>query len=224
MVDATGETKQVLRVAFDRRLKLEFHGARITSDGGLLAYHELDDALGLTATAASTLAEGRCGKNIRHSRSRKGSSTCVGPGCPAPYLPGQRGPAAAVRARLQPDQLPAQPSTAERGGAMVALDPAREAGEDRRPDRAPRPLPRVPAGRGGGAACPVRRDPAPDRPPARTARRGGLTRASREDGPETRREPCAEIDRRHQSGPNPPAGRSRAAPCAWDLPPDTHFC
>src|SRR3954471_16157982 len=66
MADATGETKEPLRVAFDRRLKLEFHGARITSDGGLLAYRELDDALGLTATAASTLAEGRRGKNIRH--------------------------------------------------------------------------------------------------------------------------------------------------------------
>jgi Transposase DDE domain group 1 len=66
MADATGETEKPLRVAFDRRLKLEFHGARITSDGGLLAYRELDDALGLTATAASTLAEGRRGKNIRH--------------------------------------------------------------------------------------------------------------------------------------------------------------
>ena len=66
MADATGETKEPLRVAFDRRLKLEFHGARITSDGGLLAYRELDDALGLTATAVSALAEGRRGKNIRH--------------------------------------------------------------------------------------------------------------------------------------------------------------
>jgi hypothetical protein len=35
MADATGETKEPLRVAFDRRLKLKFHGARITSDGGL---------------------------------------------------------------------------------------------------------------------------------------------------------------------------------------------
>src|SRR3954468_6134693 len=66
MADATGETKEPLRVTFDRRLKLEFHGARITSDGGLLAYRELDDALGLTATAAAALAEGRRGKNIRH--------------------------------------------------------------------------------------------------------------------------------------------------------------
>src|SRR5215212_3801772 len=66
MADATGETKEPLRIAFDRRIKLEFHGARITSDGGLLAYGELDDALGLTAMAASALAEGRRGKNTRH--------------------------------------------------------------------------------------------------------------------------------------------------------------
>ena len=67
MPDATGEGQELrLRVAFDRRIKLEFHGARITSDGGLLAYRELDDTVGLTATAASTLAEGRRGKNIRH--------------------------------------------------------------------------------------------------------------------------------------------------------------
>ena len=67
MADATGEAKQPpLRVTFDRRLKLEFHGARITSDGGLLAYRELDDALGLTTMAAATLAEGRRGTNIRH--------------------------------------------------------------------------------------------------------------------------------------------------------------
>src|SRR3954463_16640806 len=66
MADATGETKEALRVAFDRRLKLEFHGARITSDGGLLAYRELDDALGLTAMGVSALAEGRRGTNIRH--------------------------------------------------------------------------------------------------------------------------------------------------------------
>ncbi len=67
MADATGEAKRPpLRVAFDRRLKLECHGARITSDGGRLADRALDDALGLTTIGVSGLAEGRRGANIRH--------------------------------------------------------------------------------------------------------------------------------------------------------------
>jgi hypothetical protein len=55
-----------LQVDFDRRLRLEFHGSRITSDAGLLAYRELDDALGLTDLAGSVLSDGRRGKNTRH--------------------------------------------------------------------------------------------------------------------------------------------------------------
>ncbi len=54
------------RVDFDRRLKLEFHGSKITSDAGLLAYRELDHALGLTGMAGTILTEARRGKNIRH--------------------------------------------------------------------------------------------------------------------------------------------------------------
>jgi hypothetical protein len=67
MGDPTGETKaEALRLDFDRRLKLQFHGSVITSDGGLLAYRELDDVLGLTTTGGGRLAEARTGKNRRH--------------------------------------------------------------------------------------------------------------------------------------------------------------
>ena len=67
MEHPTGEADDgSLRVEFDRRLKLEFHGSRITSDAGLLAYRELDDALGLTDIAGAALSECRRGKNTRH--------------------------------------------------------------------------------------------------------------------------------------------------------------
>jgi hypothetical protein len=39
MAEATGEADRAdLRVAFDARLKLEFHGSRVTSDAGRLAF------------------------------------------------------------------------------------------------------------------------------------------------------------------------------------------
>src|SRR5215210_2500919 len=48
-------------------LKLEFHGTKVTSDGGLLACRELDDALGLSETAGEVLTDTRTGANGRHS-------------------------------------------------------------------------------------------------------------------------------------------------------------
>ena len=59
-------TKPRATLRFDRRVRLEFRGATITSDAGLLACRELDDALGLTETANECLQESRGGRNVQH--------------------------------------------------------------------------------------------------------------------------------------------------------------
>jgi hypothetical protein len=47
-------------------LRLEFHGSQITFDPGLLAYRELDAALGLISMAGDLLADARTGRKAVH--------------------------------------------------------------------------------------------------------------------------------------------------------------
>jgi hypothetical protein len=55
-----------IRLLFDRRLRLEFRRARITTDAGLLAVRELDEMMGLTDMAGDKIVDKRTGRNIRH--------------------------------------------------------------------------------------------------------------------------------------------------------------
>ena len=58
--------KAPLRLQFNPKIRLEFHGSTITSDAGLLAFREFDDALGLTEIAEDYLQDRRTGRNILH--------------------------------------------------------------------------------------------------------------------------------------------------------------
>ena len=63
-----GESKkEALRVQFDPSVKMEFHGAKLTSDGGLIVYRELDEVLGLTTLAEEVLQDPRTGQNTQHT-------------------------------------------------------------------------------------------------------------------------------------------------------------
>jgi hypothetical protein len=64
---ASAGKKAGLRVSFDLRVKLEFHGSQVTSDGGLLAYRLLDQTLGLINSALALLHDWRIGENKQHS-------------------------------------------------------------------------------------------------------------------------------------------------------------
>lgn len=56
-----------VRVGFDCRVRLEFQGSKISSDGGLLLFRELDEVLGLHDIAGVLLRDTRTGHNRLHT-------------------------------------------------------------------------------------------------------------------------------------------------------------
>ena len=62
-----GESENAgLKLQFDGHLRLEFRGAKVTSDAGLLAVRELDEIMGLTDMAGDFIREARTGRNVQH--------------------------------------------------------------------------------------------------------------------------------------------------------------
>jgi hypothetical protein len=64
--EAVGETQQrPFQLSFNSALRVEFQGARVTSDGGLILVRELDERLGLSELMERHLSDSRRGKNIQ---------------------------------------------------------------------------------------------------------------------------------------------------------------
>jgi hypothetical protein len=64
--EGASETSNV-RLGFDQRVRLECHGSKISSDGGLLLFRELDEVMGLHGIVGGLLRGTRTGHNRLHT-------------------------------------------------------------------------------------------------------------------------------------------------------------
>ena len=146
-----GSTSARATLRFDHRIRLEFRGATITSDAGLLACRELDDALGLTETADECLQEKRGGRNVQHRLvglltqsvfSRLAGYEDIND--PVWWADDPIG--------VQPWELPSPVMPAQGGQALVAAERADQAGQDGRPSGAALSSIDLPVVRGVGSS------------------------------------------------------------------------
>ena len=155
------DTRATLR--FDRRLRLEFRGATITSDAGLLACRELDDALGLTETARECLQESRGGRNVQHQFVALLRQSVYS------RLAGYEDTNDAERLAkdpigVQPWELPSPAVSAQGGQALVAAERASQADQDGRSSGAALPAIDLSVVRGVGSSTVVPGSAGPYRP------------------------------------------------------------
>jgi hypothetical protein len=62
-INPVGESQnQPFQLSFNRFLRVDFQGSRVTSDGGLLLVRELDERLGLTRFIQNRLVDSRTGR------------------------------------------------------------------------------------------------------------------------------------------------------------------
>jgi hypothetical protein len=53
------------QLSFNSSVKVDFQGARVTADGGLILVRELDERLGLSVLIERHLSDSRRGKNVQ---------------------------------------------------------------------------------------------------------------------------------------------------------------
>ena len=70
-----------MKVGFDGGIKLEFHCAKVSSNGGLLAYRDLYHALGLFDSVSASFVDKRTGRNIQHAMTHSSATIDIQPPC-----------------------------------------------------------------------------------------------------------------------------------------------
>ena len=71
MLNRGESQKEVLRPDFNRTIKIDFHGATITSDVGFLLMREIDDRFKIIAPMGDCLEDLRCPKHRRRICKKK---------------------------------------------------------------------------------------------------------------------------------------------------------